>query len=539
MGIAWAQTEQTPIADEARQALQRVRPEAIRAHMRFLSADALTGRKPGTTGFDIAANYVQAQLEALGFLPAGDNQTFFQAVPLRKGQVQEAGSSITLIRKNKEQNLTYAIDFSLSPHFGQPSSEVTAPVVFVGFGVSAPELGYDDYKKVDVKGKIVAYFNGAPASFPSAQRAYYSSAKQENAVAHGAVGVISFSLPTDTRNAWNPAAIRAQQGVFKWLDKQGQPQRTYPQLLGVATASDSTAAALFAGAKRTLAEAVLQANQNIPQAFPLPCSLRIRTQTSFMEVAGYNIVAVLPGTDPVLKNEYVVHSAHLDHLGIGRSQQGDSIHNGAHDNASGVAILLETARLYTTLPQPMRRSVLFTVVTGEEMGLLGSDYFASNPTVPGDKIVADLNLDMPFFFHPLLDIVPYGADHSSLAQEVAVAAKALDLQIAPDPIPEQVVFIRSDHFSFVRHGIPALFIKSGFQTGNPQLDGKKVNLDWRAKIYHSPKDDMNQPFDFAAAAKHVQLQFLIGYLVNKADHRPTWNKGDFFGTKFGKAVVKQ
>ncbi|GAB3945314.1 M20/M25/M40 family metallo-hydrolase [Spirosoma harenae] len=503
--------------------------------MGILANDSLKGRKPGTRGFAMAADYVTAQFKALGLKPAGENNGYRQNVPLRRWQVHEETSTLTLTINDQQKPLTYGQQFILSPNPDHATSEVNAPVVFVGFGVTAPELGYDDYASIDVKGKIVAFLNGAPASFPSNQRAYYSSSKAENAVAHGAVGTLAFNLPTDLRNRIESSAPRARQGIYRWLDKQGKPQRTFPAIKGAAALSDSTARLIFTNAPTSLRDVMAKARKNEPQAFPLNISARIQTQTDMVEdVAGYNVVGMLPGSDPVLKNEYVVFVAHMDHLGIGRVVKGDSINNGAHDNASGVAINLETARLFASLPKAPRRSILFVGVTGEEMGLLGSDYFASNPTVPKDKIVSNQTLDMPFFFHPLLDIVPYGAQHSSLDKEVRQAASYLGIQISPDPIPEQTVFMRSDHFSFVRQGIPALFIKSGSQTGNPNLDGTKLNLDWRASIYHTPQDDMNQPFDFNAAAKHAQLQFLVGYLTAQADGRPTWNKGDFFGTKFGK-----
>lgn len=522
------------IPAEAQTVVKTVRPAAIRAAMRFLADDAVEGRKPGTRGFELAALYMQTQLEALGMQPAGENNTYRQEVPLRRWQVREKNSSLTVISDDSEPMLVYGSQFILNPNPDHPTSDVSAPVVFVGYGVSAPELGYDDYANIDVKGKIVAYVNGAPSSFPSNQRAYYSSSKPEIAAAHGAVGVMAFNLPSDLRNRIETAAPRARQGIYRWLDKRGKPQRTFPTLTGSASLSDSTARLLFAKAGTSFSDAIAAALKNRPQAFPLNISVKMRTFTDAVEdVAGQNVVAVLPGSDPVLKDEYIVYVAHLDHLGIGRLVNGDSIYNGAHDNASGVAINLETARLFASLPKAPRRSIIFVGVTGEEMGLLGSDYFASNPTVPKDKIVANFCLDMPFFFHPLLDIVPYGSEHSSLKKETELAASFLGIKISPDPIPEQTVFMRSDHFSFVRQGIPAIYIKSGSQTGNPKLDGTKLNLDWRATIYHSPQDDINQPFDFNAAAKHVQLQFLIGYLTAQANSRPAWNKGDFFGTKFG------
>ncbi|ADB42506.1 M28 family metallopeptidase [Spirosoma linguale] len=534
---AYAATAQfSDIPVDAQRVVQTVRPDAIRNHMRILANDSLKGRKPGTPGFAMAAEYVMAQFKALGLKPAGENKTYKQNVPLRRWAVREDKSALTLISNGKEQPLTYGQQFIYSPAPDHATSDISAPVVFVGFGVTAPELGYDDYTGIDVKGKIVAFLNGAPSTFPSNQRAYYSSAKAENAVAHGAVGTLAFNLPTDLRNRIETAAPRARQGVYRWVDKQGHPQRTYPGIQAAASLSDSTARLLFANAGIPIREMFAKAQKNMPQAFPLNVSVRMKAQTDVVEdVAGLNLVAMLPGSDPVLKNEYVVFVAHLDHLGIGRVVKGDSINNGAHDNASGVAINLETARLFASLPKAPRRSILFVGVTGEEMGLLGSDYFASNPTVPKANIVANSTLDMPFFFHPLLDIVPYGAEHSSLNTPVRQAAAFLNVGISPDPIPEQTVFMRSDHFSFVRQGIPALFIKSGSQTGNPDLNGTKLNLDWRATIYHTPQDDMNQPFDFNAAGKHAQLQFLVGYLTAQADQRPVWNKGDFFGTKFGEA----
>ncbi|GAB3963846.1 M20/M25/M40 family metallo-hydrolase [Spirosoma terrae] len=534
--LAVAQSKEIPT--DAQTVLKTVRPEAIRNHMRILSNDSLRGRKPGTKGFDMGADYVTNQLKAIGYQPAGENSTYRQDVPLRRWQVREEASTMTFLIDGKEQPLTYGKQFILSPTPDHATSNVTAPVVFVGYGVTAPELGYDDYTNIDVKGKIVAYVNGAPNSFPSNQRAFYSSSKAENAAAHGAIGTLAFSLPSDLRNRIETAAPRARQGIYRWVDKSGKPQRTVPAIQGAASLSDSTARLLFTKSPVPFRDVITNVQKNRSQAFPLNISARIKARTDVVEdVAGYNVVGVLPGSDPALKDEYIVCAAHIDHLGVGRPVKGDSIYNGAHDNASGVAINLEMARLFASLPKAPRRSIIFVGVTGEEMGLLGSDYFASNPTVAKNKIVANIALDMPFFFHPLLDIVPYGAEHSSLGRETEQAAEFLGIKISPDPIPEQTVFMRSDHFSFVRQGIPALFIKSGSETGNPNLDGTKLNLDWRATIYHTPQDDMNQPFDFKAAAKHVQLQFLIGYLAAQADSRPTWNKGDFFGTKFGNQDV--
>ena len=232
-------------------------------------------------------------------------------------------------------------------------------------------------------------------------------------------------------------------------------------------------AALFAGAPTPLAEVFAAAAASRPQAFDLPTRISLATSTTHRDIESANLVGRVKGSDPQLQAEHVVYIAHVDHFGRGVAMNGDDIYNGAHDNASGVGVVLEIAHAMTTLPAQPRRSALFLFVTAEERGLLGSDYFARHPTVPRDSLVADLALDMPFLFHPLLDIVPYGAQHSTLLAPVTKAAQHLGIGMAEDPIPEQVLFIRSDHFSFVRQGIPSLFIKSGFKTGDPALDGSR------------------------------------------------------------------
>jgi Zn-dependent M28 family amino/carboxypeptidase len=331
-----------------------------------------------------------------------------------------------------------------------------------------------------------------------------------------------------------------KQGSFAWVDAQGNPSRGDPALRGSASLNHSGVAALFAGASKPPADVFAAAVKSTPQAFELATRVSVVTRSTHKDVESANLVARLQGSDPALEDEHVVYIAHVDHFGRGVAMDGDDIYNGAHDNASGVAIVLEVARAYKTLPTPPRRSVLFLFVTAEERGLLGSDYFARNPTVPRDGIVADLTLDMPFLFHPLLDIVPYGAQHSTLSAPVTRAAEHLKIAIGTDPIPEQVLFIRSDHYSFVRQGVPSLFIKSGFQTGDPARDGAAINAGYRRDVYHKPNDDMSQPFDFEAGAQHARVNFLTGWLVAQETARPAWNAGDFFGELFGgKAPEKQ
>jgi len=264
---------------------------------------------------------------------------------------------------------------------------------------------------------------------------------------------------------------------------------------------------------------------------------KIQNVTTLREVQSRNIVAKLEGSDPALKSEYVVYSAHLDHLGIGEAVQGDTIYNGALDNASGSAILIELARAFSTMKTRPRRSILFVSVTGEEAGLLGSDYFANYPTVPKKAIVANVNMDEDLMLWPLQDIVAFGAEHSSLDAVVKKAAARMQLGQSPDPMPQEVVFIRSDQYSFVKQGIPAVFPVPGFKSTDVNIDPMEIFKNWEKTRYHHPQDDIDQPgLDFNAAAKYARFVFLCGYLITEDSQRPVWNKGDFFGDHYGKAT---
>ncbi len=508
-----------------------VNPQAIRSTMSFLADNLLEGRQPGTRGFALASRYVETQFISLGLLPGVGDSTYRQSVPLRKGVTAEAGSRLSL----DGTALTYGTDFIISPNLFNPLSEVSAPLVFIGYGIYAPELKYDDYANTDVHGKIVVYFGAAPAIFPSNERAYFSSAavKYAEAVKRGAIGVITVQMNEGQRSSWDAGVRRAAQGSYHWAEPGGHAQGTFPELKVIASLSPEQSDKLFAASGKTFTSVIENARAGRPQSFLLNRNASMRVTTTVTDILSNNLVGVIKGSDPSLKDQYVVYAAHMDHFGFGAPVKGDSIYNGAHDNASGVAILLEIARAFRNLPVAPKRSVIITVVTGEEYGLLGSDYFINHPTVPQTNIVANLALDMPFFFHPVLDIVPYGALHSSLSRQVGTAAKYMDLKIGPDPFPEQVVFIRSDHYSFIRKGIPSLFIKSGFMTvASDTVDRSRSDVDWRRTTYHTPQDDMSQAFDFNAAATHVKLNFLIGLLVCEDTTRPSWNKGDFFGGRF-------
>jgi Zn-dependent M28 family amino/carboxypeptidase len=520
-------------------ALDSIHGSQIKQHMSVLADDRLEGRGLGSAGYDGALGHVETTLKSYGLQPAGQQGGFHQRVPLRNSIVTEGTSSMTVRSGAKTKTLVYGKDYMLGADLLRSEVSIAdAAVVFVGYGVSAPTLGYDDYAAgAEVKGKVVAYLSGAPAMLPSNERAYYSSGavKEAEAVKRGAIGTIGFTSPDDPRFRWDVSVATGKQGGFAWMDAQGNPSRGDASLRGSASLNHSGVEALFAGAPQAPAAVFAAAAKSTPQAFDLATRVSLVTHSTHRDVESANLVARLEGSDPVLKDEHVVYIAHVDHFGRGVATNGDDIYNGAHDNASGVAVVLEVAHAYSTLKTRPRRSVLFLFVTAEERGLLGSDYFARNPTVSRSGIVADLALDMPFLYHPLLDIVPYGAQHSTLAAPVTRAAQHLGIAIAADPIPEQVLFIRSDHFSFVRQGVPSLFIKSGFQTGDPARDGGKINAAYRRDVYHKPNDDMSQAFDFDAGAQHARLNFLTGWLVAQETARPAWNAGDFFGGLFGRA----
>ena len=521
--------------DAADEAMNAIRPEAIRADMRFLSDDALEGRGTGSRGYDIAAKFMASQFESLGLQPAGDNGSYFQSVPLRSAKPDETKSTLVLSRSGKDETLTFRKDYISRGNPVLPETSVEAPVVFVGNGVTASEQNYDDYQGIDAKGKIVAFMFGAP-NFESSLKAHYSSGevKAHNAAAHGAVGVIILDDPVLERLYSFKEQVRDLSfPELRWLDKQQQPNDYFPELKGNAFLSLEATKKFFEGSPHSAEEVFAAMKAGKPLSFVMPITAKIRNVTGLQDVGSRNVVAKLEGSDPTLKNEYVVYSSHLDHLGVGEPVKGDSIYNGALDNASGSAILLEVARAFSGMKTRPGRSILFLSVTGEEAGLLGSDYFAHYPTVNKSSVVANVNMDEDLMLWPLRDIVAFGAEHSSLDAVVRKAAARMHLNESPDPNPEEVIFIRSDQYSFVKQGVPAIFPVPGFKSDDPKIKPTEIFKNWEQTRYHQPQDDMDQPgLDFDAAAKYARFVFLCGLLITEDSQRPTWNKGDFFGEHY-------
>jgi Zn-dependent M28 family amino/carboxypeptidase len=525
--------------EDSDSAMKAIHPEAIASHIRFLADDLLEGRGTATRGHQIAAAYVAAQFEGLGLELATADHSYFQEVPFRTAELVRDETSLRVRGADgKEQTLLFGRDYLMSGNLQAERSDLTEGVVFAGFGVSAPQLSYDDYAGADVRGKIVLLLSGAPRRFSTDERAYFSSAevKQAEAVRHGALGVLTLSTPTDeARFPFEKRARQSGMAAMRRVDRQGKPSGVFPTLRTLATLSRPGAELVFAGAARSIDDVFAAAAAGTPQWEPLAASVTIHQTSRFVSATSPNVIGLLRGADAKLAGEYVVYSAHLDHLGMGGGSAEDNINNGAYDNASGIATLIEVARAFSALAVRPRRSIIFLACTGEEKGEEGSQYFADYPPVPAEALVADINMDMFLMLFPVRDLVPFGIEHSSLAGPTAEAARLLGFDLSPDPTPEEVRFIRSDQYAFVRKGIPAMILKAGSKSTDPTVDGPAISKLWLREIYHSPKDDMKQPFDFASGVRYAQMNFLVGYLVANGTSRPTWNRGDFFGGLFAGA----
>ena len=526
---AKAATRATPAAPTAAEA------DRIAAHVAFLSDDGLEGREAGTRGHELAALYVSSQFAQAGLIPAGDDGSWLQTVPLLRGEMLREGSQFVLEREGGNVELQFEAEYLPSIGFNVPEWEVVASLVYVGHGVVAPAFKHDDLAGVDVRGKIAIVVGGAPARFEKDARALYSSNREKQTVLaeRGAVGVVYIADPEREKNSpWARSAANWRRAGMRLRDAQGAPVDTFPQLRGNVTLSVAAATKLFAGTPQSAEEVFRRLKAGEVQAFDLPGKARISGRATLAPLSSVNVVGLLRGGDPVLGDEFVVYTAHLDHLGIGAEVDGDGIYNGALDNALGVGVLMETARLAAQLPRTAR-SQLFVAVTAEEKGLLGSDHFARNPGVAG-RLVANLNMDMPVILSAQSDAITIGMEHSSLNAEVQAAAAELSIAITPDPFPEEVSFIRSDQFSFVRRGIPALSVKGGITSTVAGVDARQQLVDFRREHYHQPSDEIALGIHYPTAARLATLNLRMGQRIGNAAKAPAWNEGNFFGERFAK-----
>lgn len=514
----------------------------IEADVRYLADDRLEGREAGTRGYDLAADYVARRFVDIGLQPGGDDDTFFQTVPLLKATLQAQGAGFEVRRGGKTIALEFRREFLPGANYNAEESSLEAPAVFVGQAVHAPELDHDDFAGLDLTGKIAVVFGGAPTRFDNDRRAFYSSGREKlrGLVARGAVGVVFVGTAEDeARSPWARAAGNWQRPSMRLRGPDGVAIDTWPQLRATASVSAAAADAVFAGGNTSAAMLADAARRGELKGFDLPGTLVLASRTKVEPVTSRNVVARLPGSDASLAPEHIVYTAHLDHVGIGAPVKGDRIYNGALDNALGVAIMLEAAReLQAASPRP-KRSALFVALTAEEKGLLGAEWFAQHPTVPAESMVANVNMDMPVLTAPSSDVVPIGVEHSSLKTVLDEAAKEAGVTVSSDPFPEEVVFVRSDQFAFVRAGVPAVYLTGGVVSADGERDPKLAMTYFLRNCYHQPCDDVSQPIQYGDAARLARLNAAIGRRIGDAATRPAWNPGDFFGDRFAAGRAAQ
>lgn len=521
------------IARGAADAAAEIRPDAISAHIRFLADDLLQGRAPGERGFDVAAAYVASQLQGLGLEPAGDRGGWFQQLTLRAGRTRDARLEVGT-PGGETAVLLVERDYLARPAMVDGLAEVTAPVVYVGYGIVAPEYRWDDLAGLDLKGKVALVLAGAPLGttpdfFPPIPSAVYGSArtKLERLQARGVAGVLWINTPTREQIfPWTEQVVAAQRGAMSLVENGLVPSReSIPQAVLSMPGADALLAA--AGRSERLAGLFATAERREHAPFALGTQVHLRVEAALRTVRTANVVGLWradPGSPGA--GETVVFTAHLDHLGIGKPEAGDAIYNGASDNAAGVANVLEIARAFTRLPQRPRRAVLFALVTGEEEGLLGSEWFVAHPPVRREALVANVNADsgLPVFL--FREVVGLGATESSLEEDARRAAAALGLALGPDPDPKQAFAIRSDQFSFLRAGIPATATRVGL--GGATERERAEAAAHRKAHYHRAADHWEPERDYGPAALFARFQFLLGLSVAERADRPRFLPGSFF-----------
>jgi Zn-dependent M28 family amino/carboxypeptidase len=510
--------------------IQNISGERIRADVKFLSSDLLEGRGVDARGGRLAAEYLAAQFALAGAKPAGDNGTYFQTVPLI-GVETQPDAQLSAARGGRQVEFKWLDEFVGSDARQRPSEDLDAEAVFVGHGIVAPEFNWDDFKGADVRGKILVLFTNEPPSedpkfFGGRALTYYGrwTYKFEEARRRGALAaIIIHTTPTAgygwevVRNSWG------REQSYVRLAPGGQA----PAFAGWVT--EEAGGRLLGLAGRGVAEMLGAANTREFRPIPLGIRIRLRLHSKVREQNTRNVVAIIPGSEAGPKSEAVVFSAHWDHLGIGPPVNGDAIYNGAVDNATGCAMLLEIARAWAALEQKPRRSAVFAAVTAEESGMQGSEYYAAHPAIAAGLTAAAFNLDGFNPFGRTRDVVVTGAERTSLWPLVEDTARRFSLVIQPDPEPEQGHYYRSDHFSFARAGIPSFSISQGNEVlGKPPGWGERAVHEFDQKHYHQPSDEYHDDWDFSGLEELTRFTMALGTGAANLDRLPTWNPGDEF-----------
>jgi hypothetical protein len=499
------------------EALENLSIKVFVDHMTVLSGDVMTGRRPGTPGYDAAAAYVVQESRSLGLKPGGLNNTYLQPIAFRRTRVDPTSTAF-----NVDGSPLTPTDFTLSPRTTSNKIDVEASMIFGGFGISAPDLGYDDFEGIDVKDKLVVVISGAPDHFGSLERTVLSSSASRDAELRerGAVGVVVVRLG-ETRAS---AQSRTRYVVPPDLTQDtGIPE----ELEASVTVSQRIAADWISRSGKTFENVLETIRSGVPLSFDLGIDGRVRGNFVVETFESANVAALLPGSDVDLQAEVLVLTAHLDHLGMGIPIDGDSIYDGTLDNASGSAALLTIASVLTRMEAP-RRSVLFLWVTAEESGLLGSEYFARFPSISPRRIVANQNIDgVMGMITAATDVLAFGYEHSNLSEAVDYAVARTGTPVSPDPTPEENLFIRSDQYAFVRNAIPAIWVQGGRTSLDPARDAQGELDTWIAERYHKPTDGLDQPFDLEGVRRELEANLLVTYHIANEMGPIRWDENSF------------
>jgi Zn-dependent M28 family amino/carboxypeptidase len=539
-GICLAQQSRQPMRSSAAAsahlspaaiaAFQRVDPERIRAHVRFLSDDLLEGRGTGQRGGDIAAQYIATQFALYGLKPAGDNGTYMQKVPMVGITPQPATTFAFVPAKGGANDLKPLDQYVAYDQTQQSQSDVNADIVYVGYGIEAPEYNWDDYKGTDVKGKVLLMLVNEPPSddakfFKGKALTYYGrwTYKYEQAARKGAVGAILIHRTDMASYPWE-VVRNSNSGEKSFLKLDGTPKLKVASWIQLDVAKQ-----LASSSGMDLDKMMADAQSRDFHPVSLPAKLKAHMASKVRPFESNNVIAMLPGADRKLKDEAVMYTAHYDHLGIRPDMSGDNIYNGANDNATGCGILLELANVFSLATQKPRRSILFASVTAEEQGLLGSEYLGKHPPIPANKIALDLNYDdVPPLGAPEEVEVP-GSERTTFYPQVRALAKDFRLSIRPDARPEAGHYYRSDHFSLARVGIPAFSVNEGMKyKGHDVAWGMQQADEFTAKHYHQPSDEYHPEMDFTGDAAIARFGFALGWQAANLPNLVGWEKGDEF-----------
>ena len=515
---------------------------ALRAHIKFLADDLLEGRGTGARGGELAARYIAAQLEALGAKGAGANGSFFQPVSL-VGVKADPNTKLMVSGSNGQESFKFADDFVAFTGAQTEEVDVDAELVFVGYGIDAPGQRWNDYKgqASDYRGKILLILVNDPPATPDEPNLFGGKTltyngrwtyKYEEAARRGAVGAIL--LHTDQSAGYPWSVVRTSNGSWRFDIARAQNDST-PFLQFRSWITDESGRRLLKLAGQDLDKLREQAATRNFQPVNLGLKGRLSLKSEVKRVAAPNVVGVLQGRDPKLRDEYVIYSAHWDHFGVGAPDKtGDTIYNGAVDNATGVASVLAIAQAIAKLPpeQRPRRSSLFLFPTAEEQGLLGAEWYAKHPLVPLDKTAADVNLDSMNVLGTTHDFIPLGADRSTLSAVVETVAHERGMRVSPDSRPEQGSFFRSDHFPLAKVGIPSISLKEGNDyVGRPKGWGEEQFKAYNTAHYHQPSDEYRDSWDFRAMIQETEVALAIGLRIADMDQMPRFNPGDEFARK--------